>query len=260
MTKAFNLIGVDGASSGWIASIGSSKKKCLSTIIFSENLNELLSDYPDSVVVIDMPIELNKKNYLRECDVLAKKYLGKNFQSSIFIPPLKKVLKCSTYQEANKLSKQITGKGLSKQSWHLRSKIIEVQDLSKLSIKVYEGHPECSFKMLKNGTLKAKKKSALGIFERLDLLKKAGLDPLSINLNLKNDSKIKIDDIFYSLSKKHKTYHKVTCTIKGRHVTRGTVKGSANVRRKHINVGLHTPKSNQGARRPLMSRTAGRFG
>ena len=89
---------------------------------------------------------------------MAKKYLGKKFQSSIFIPPLKSILKCTTYQEANKLSKKITGKGLSKQSWHLKNKINEVQELAKVSNKIYEGHPECSFKMLKNETLKAKKK------------------------------------------------------------------------------------------------------
>ena len=78
MTKAADLIGVDGTSSGWIASIGNSKNKYLSKIKFSEDLNKLLSDYPESIVVIDMPIELNKKNYLRTCDILAKKYLGKN--------------------------------------------------------------------------------------------------------------------------------------------------------------------------------------
>ena len=199
MTRAFDLIGIDGTSSGWVASMGSSKNKCLSTIIFSENLDKLLSEYPDSVVVIDMPIELNKKKYLRQCDVLAKRYLGKNFQSSIFIPPLEKVLKCATYSEANMLSRQIVGKGLSKQSWHLKNKISEVQGLSKLSIKMYEGHPECSFKMIKSEPLKAKKKSVLGIFERLDLLKKEGLDPLSTSLKLENNSTIKIDDILDSM-------------------------------------------------------------
>ena len=199
MTNTKDLIGVDGTSSGWIASIGNSRDKRLSTIKFSEDLDKLLSDYPESIVVIDMPIELNKKNYLRTCDVLAKKYLGKAFQSSIFIPPLKRVLKCSTYQEANELSRKITGKGLSKQSWHLKSKISEVQQISKLSNKVYEGHPECSFKMLKKGSLKAKKKSVSGIFERLDLLKKVGLDPLSVSLKLENNSSIKIDDVLDSM-------------------------------------------------------------
>ena len=199
MIRGIDLIGIDGTSSGWIASIGNSKNKCLSVITYSEDLSELLSDYPGSVVVIDMPIELNKKNYLRECDILAKKYLGKKFQSSIFIPPLKRVLKCSNYQEANKLSKEITGKGLSKQSWHLKKKITEVQGLCKLSNKIYEGHPECSFKMLKNKALVAKKKSVLGIFERFNLLKKAGLDPLSISLKLEDNSMIKIDDILDSM-------------------------------------------------------------
>ena len=194
-----DLIGLDGASSGWIASIGSSRNKRLSTIKFSEELDKLLLDYPDSVVVIDMPIELNEKNYFRECDVLAKKYLGKEFQSSIFIPPLKRVLRCTTYQDANELSKKITGKGLSKQSWNLKSKISEVQEISKLSNKIYEGHPECSFKMLKNETRKAKKKSVSGIFERLDLLKRAGLDPLSASLKLENNSSIRIDDVLDSM-------------------------------------------------------------
>ena len=158
-----------------------------------------MSDYPESIVVIDMPIELNKKKYLRTCDVLAKKYLGKAFQSSIFIPPLKRVLKCNTYQEANELSRKITGNGLSKQSCHLKSKISEVQQISKLSCKVYEGHPECSFNMLKKEPLKAKKKSVSGIFERLDLLKRVGLDPLSVNLKLDNNSSIKIDDVLDSM-------------------------------------------------------------
>ena len=199
MTETFDLIGVDGTSSGWVASIGTSQKRYLNTIKFLGTLDELLSDYPDSVVVIDMPIELNEKNYLRECDILAKRYLGKNFQSSIFIPPLKKVLKCDNYEQANSLSKKIAGKGLSKQSWHLKNKISEVQDLCKLSNKIYEGHPECSFKMLKKEPLEAKKKSVQGIFERLDLLRRAGLDPLSTTLNLENNSEIKIDDVLDSM-------------------------------------------------------------
>ena len=199
MTKNINLIGVDGTSSGWVASIGSSKNRCLSTITYSENLDKLLSNYSDSVVVIDMPIELNDRNYFRECDVLAKKYLGKNFQSSIFIPPLKTVLKCTSYQEANNLTKKIAGKGLSKQSWHLKNKISEVQGISRLSNKIYEGHPECSFKMLKNESLNAKKKSVLGIFERLDLLKKVGLDPSPVSSKLENNSTIKIDDVLDSM-------------------------------------------------------------
>ena len=199
MTKATDLIGIDGTSSGWIASIGNSKNKYVTKIEFFEDLDKLLLLHPESIIVIDMPIELNKKKYLRKCDILAKKYLGKNFQSSIFIPPLKNILECATFQDANKLSKKIAGKGLSKQSWYLKNKIREVRELAKVSNKIYEGHPECSFKMLKTESLKAKKKSVLGIFERLDLLEKAGLDPLSVNLQFDNNSTIKIDDVLDSM-------------------------------------------------------------
>ena len=199
MTKATGLIGIDGTSSGWIASIGNSKNKYVTKIKFFKDLDTLLSLHPESIIVIDMPIELNKKKYLRKCDILAKKYLGKNFQSSIFIPPLKNILECATFQDANKLSKKIAGKGLSKQSWYLKNKIREVRELAKVSNKIYEGHPECSFKMLKTESLKAKKKSVLGIFERLELLEKAGLDPLSVNLQFDNNSAIKIDDVLDSM-------------------------------------------------------------
>ena len=53
--------------------------------------------------------------------------------------------------------------------------------------------------MLKKETLKAKKKSVSGIFERLDLLKRVGLDPLSVSLKLENNSSIKIDDVLDSM-------------------------------------------------------------
>ena len=53
--------------------------------------------------------------------------------------------------------------------------------------------------MLKNEALKAKKKSVSGIFERLDLLNKAGLDPLSVDLHLDNNSTTKIDDVLDSM-------------------------------------------------------------
>ncbi len=74
-----------------------------------------------------------------------------------------------------------------------------MRDLAKASNKIFEGHPECSFKMLKNESLKAKKKSVLGIFERLVLLEKAGLNPLSANLKLDNKSTTKIDDVLDSM-------------------------------------------------------------
>ena len=46
MTDTTCVIGIDGTSTGWIASIGSARNKCLTTIKFSENLDRLLSGYP----------------------------------------------------------------------------------------------------------------------------------------------------------------------------------------------------------------------
>ena len=55
------------------------------------------------------------------------------------------------------------------------------------------------FQNAKKRTSKGKKKSVSGVFERLDLLKRVGLDPLSVNLKLENNSSIKIDDVLDSM-------------------------------------------------------------
>ena len=55
------------------------------------------------------------------------------------------------------------------------------------------------FKNAKKETPSAKKKSVSGIFERLNLLKRVGLDPLSVSLKLENNSSIKIDDVLDSM-------------------------------------------------------------
>ena len=73
-----------------------------------------------------------------------------------------------------------------------------MRELAKVSNNIYEGHPECSFKMLKNEALKAKKVS-IRHFRKIRPLKKAGLDPLSVDLHLDNNSTTKIDDVLDSM-------------------------------------------------------------
>jgi len=112
----------------------------------------------------------------RVCDVEARKLLGPR-RSSVFSAPIREILEFKYYEKANIRSKELTGKGISKQSFAITPKIIEVDNLlrsnSKLCKIIYEAHPELCFFGLANGkSMKYNKKSQNGFIERLEILLK----------------------------------------------------------------------------------------
>jgi predicted RNase H-like nuclease len=148
-------------------------------LLYRTTLRELFeaADRPE-VVAIDMPIGLLDDGP-RRADRAARAYL-EGRKSSVFPAPLDAVLKRGDfidYKGANKLSKTLVGKGLSKQSFALLPKIAEVAEF----IAAAEGvdvHPEVSFQVLaRDQPLRDGKKSWRGILERQRLLTAAGLEP-----------------------------------------------------------------------------------
>ena len=194
MPKFNNLVGIDGCSKGWILVSGNVQSTFIDNVQFSDSLSYLLSGFQKSKIVIDMPIILTT-DYCRECDILAKRFLGSKKQSTVFLAPSRAILECKNYTSANELSKKKYGKGLSKQAWNLKAKIIEVGSLQRSSNKIIEGHPECSFKMLKEEGLESSKKTSFGMFERLKLLKGEGLDPIDVGSKLNSNIDVKADDL-----------------------------------------------------------------
>jgi predicted RNase H-like nuclease len=200
MAKFSYLVGVDGCSEGWVAVSGKADDHKIDNVHFSNTLRTLLSHFNNAIIVIDMPVKLSKGKYSRQCDLSAKKFLGAKKQASIFMTPTQQVLKCDTYLSANALSKKMFQKGLTKQAWNLRNKIFEVQDLQNSSSQIVEGHPECSFTMLKNSPLDTSKKTVFGLFERIRLLEKMGLKPLDVGLKLDKKLKVKPDDLIDAIA------------------------------------------------------------
>lgn len=98
-------------------------------------------------------------------------------RSSVFPAPIREVLRATTYEEANLNSKRLTGKGLSKQTFGIIPKIIEVnnflQSNSNARNLVRESHPEMCFLSLANGfPMQYNKKTQEGFMERLEILTK----------------------------------------------------------------------------------------
>jgi predicted RNase H-like nuclease len=186
-------MGVDGAPGGWVGAV--TDFACL-RLLYRPRISELFeaAERPE-VVGIDMPIGLSD-GVPRRADRAARAYLERR-RSSVFPAPLEALRlrgDFSDYKGANKLSKTVTGKGLSKQSFALLPKIHEVAEwrAHAVGVVVREVHPEVSFQVLaQDQPLRGGKKSWVGILERQRMLTAVGLEP-----NLDDDcGPASIDDV-----------------------------------------------------------------
>ncbi len=175
--KREEVIGVDGCPGGWLAAVASPRPGHFKCFLYP-SVQSLWSAHKNSaMILIDMPIGLaQSSNPLRECDKQARTILNKR-RSSIFYPPIREVVDLQNYTHANQLSKDLTGKGLSIQSWNIRPKIIELDTFlcrNPVAADIFrESHPELCFTTLNDmNPLRYSKKEHLGINERLEILRR----------------------------------------------------------------------------------------
>ncbi len=119
--------GIDGCRGGWVAAVLGDRLE----LIFSETLEEMRELVTSSTLtLIDMPMGLKSEGEgERVYDVEARKFL-KRRKMSIFPVPCRQAVYSESYSNANEINRKILGKGLSKQSYNLFSKIREVIGLS----------------------------------------------------------------------------------------------------------------------------------
>ncbi len=164
------VAGVDGCRGGWVALLVDTQKARLhrpeirvctgfgEVLALSENL---------TVLAVDIPIGLLEKPQRggRLCDQEARRLLGRR-ASSVFSPPSRRVLQAENYS-------QVRRQGLTCQAFGILPKIREVDRLMTpgLQAKVYEAHPELTFRALTGHPMRFNKKTAKGRRERLEVLK-----------------------------------------------------------------------------------------
>ena len=167
--------GVDGCSAVWfyfaLARSGAPDWGIASTI------KELVSSADDSDrIFVDIPIGLPDGREGRGCDTEARGRLRAPRASSVFPVPVRTALFAATYEEASRVNREASGKGLTRQTFAILRKIREVDRLLRRSEKarriVREIHPEICFWALAGGTpMGHSKKKGAGFDERLALLK-----------------------------------------------------------------------------------------
>ncbi len=146
------IAGVDGCKAGWVAAFLQSDSGEVRFEVLPSFARIVSSAYRPRIIAVDMPIGLpSTSSPRRACDTEARGRLGPR-RSSIFSPPVRDVAGIAVYGEANETSKRLTGRGLSKQAFHIMPKIREVEAslLAKPSCDIRECHPEVSF-MAMNG-------------------------------------------------------------------------------------------------------------
>lgn len=206
------LAGIDGCRAGWFAVISSlsapDAPPCtwqLSSLV-AEDIATLMAAPLLQVVTcvaIDIPIGLHADRP-RACDALLRKALpGK--AASVFSAPIRPVLDCEAYAEANACSKEAIGKGLTKQAWNIVPKIRDVDRWitpARQSMMI-EAHPELGFARLNGAPLLSRKATPEGQQGRLNALDAAGLTQAPAILAEARErykvSKLKNDDILDAL-------------------------------------------------------------
>jgi len=182
------FVGVDGCKGGWIA-IVVNKRRFVEGRRFGD-FEELMAAYASAkVIAVDMPIGFVDEPK-READQAARDVL-EGQASTVFNAPPRAALSAKTYERANAISRRVCKKGLSKQSFALFEKIREV-DAFESDRRLFEVHPEVSFRLMNAGQRLLNKKSWGGLRDRLALLDAEGI---TLSKSLGDADLVGVDDV-----------------------------------------------------------------
>jgi predicted RNase H-like nuclease len=140
------LAGVDGCPAGWICV--RSRGRILDAFV-AEDIGSLFARMEaPAIIAIDIPIGLTESGP-RQCDLLARKFLGQPRSSSVFPAPVRSTLSARNHAEASALHERADGRRLSIQAFGILGKIREVtlalDAKPELQWILHEVHPEVSF-------------------------------------------------------------------------------------------------------------------
>jgi predicted RNase H-like nuclease len=141
------IAGVDGHRRGWVVAIEEEQGR---TRLDFETFFATLVDRAElDLIVVDIPIGL-LRDRARQCDLLARRLLGRGRGSSVFPAPYRSMLAAEDWAEACRLRTVVDGKRCTKQVAAILAKIREVDGVLSpaLQARVFEAHPEVIFTLM----------------------------------------------------------------------------------------------------------------
>ncbi|MFE0378524.1 DUF429 domain-containing protein [Streptomyces inhibens] len=171
------VLGIDACPAGWLA-VGLRDGRFAEARAVT-TLRSLLAGAAAgsvAVVAVDMPLGLLDAGW-RRADTEAAALLGPR-KGTVFRVPPRAVWQEEEYDDARRRCRELTGAGLSRQTWGLALKLREANAClaEPGGDRLFEVHPEVSFRALAGGTaLLPRKKSWAGQMARRSLLAAAGI-------------------------------------------------------------------------------------
>ena len=168
------VIGVDACKRGWVF-VRLENGEFASAALYERFAVGVGVSSDATVIAVDMPIGYPPTPTLQRAADGAARAMVRPLTSTVYPAPHPGVLAAPNWEIANSLSRELTEKGLSKQSFALIPKILEVQTVATRDERIYEVHPEVSFRALAGHPLTSKKQWN-GNAERRTLLVAAGIE------------------------------------------------------------------------------------
>lgn len=171
-------LGLDGTADGWMAVVLQNGR--VADAFVAGSGAEAVARAKPAAVAVDMPVGLLDVA-VRESDAAARRALA-GAASTVFNTPARSVVdawrrgEVTTHAEASELSRQVTGSGLSQQTWRLVPKIAEIDELAETwGPGLRECHPELAFRELTAGERLPRKRSWDGLMRRRAVLAQIGV-------------------------------------------------------------------------------------
>ncbi|WP_145658956.1 DUF429 domain-containing protein [Bradyrhizobium stylosanthis] len=186
-----NYLGLDGFRFGWVAAWIDARGD--HGFDYSPGLTRLLA-MPHARAMIDMPIGLKHSGY-RECDLRARELIG----PAVFLGARRDLWTFPDMAAANRhyWEREGKGRGVSAQLWNIRDKMREADEIMTPTRQatIGEAHPELIFWNLAGRVRLAKKTSAQGRGQRIELLRARGFTGIERWLMLRHGTGIGRDDL-----------------------------------------------------------------
>ena len=166
------IAGVDGCKSGWVAALRDLESGELACHVVEGVADLLAAGSSRPWWPLTSPSDCSTPG--SACDVEARPLLQRR-RSSVFPAPTRPVLAADSYAQANAMTKVISGKGLSAQSFALVRKIKEVdrEVRARPPGLMREAHPELAFAVMNGGQpMRRSKHDGSGLSDRRSLLVK----------------------------------------------------------------------------------------
>jgi predicted RNase H-like nuclease len=156
---AVRVAGVDGTRGGWVVVLLDDGRLSGADVLPLDATFAELDDV--RVVAIDVPIGFGP----RGADAAARSFLT-GATNTVFSTPPRELLERPFGP----------GLGISAQAHALGTRILHVTELASSDSRIFEVHPEVSFRVMNDGRPLGRKKSAGGALKRIDLLSRHGIE------------------------------------------------------------------------------------